>query len=210
MTDISTIARSQITDGDPNWRFTDMNKLLKTIVLLVQIGGGLVGLGFIGRTFLTGQLTEIAMIIHVAFVLVFSFGIVAGVFLIKRPRLGRLLSAIFQAMQIPLVVGPTVSYALFSGACFNVYKHATGWGFNVLFGSRYYFFLNSGEPWSDTVVGINCVALVLFVLLLRESWLQTADAKFSEFQSRSVGSARHFAPMQTHTADGSPLRRTLS
>ena len=207
MTDISTIARSQITDGDPNWRFTDMNKLLKTIVLLVQIGGGLVGLGFIGRTFLTKQLTEIAMIIHVAFVLVFSFGIVAGVFLIKRPRLGRLLSAIFQAMQIPLVVGPTVSYALFSGASFNVYKHATGWGFNFLFGSRYYFFLYSGEPW---VVGINCVALVLFVLLLRESWLQTADAKISEFQSRSVGSARHFAPMQTHAADGSPLRRTLS
>ena len=198
------IARFKIIERYANGRFVDMNKLLKTVVLLAQIGGGLVGLGLIGRAFLTEHPTKITMIIHVAFILVFSFGIVAGVVLIKRPRLGRLLSAIFQAMQIPLAIGPTVSYALFSGACFNVYKHATGWGFNFLFGSRYYFCLNGREPW---LAGINIVALVLFVLLVRESWLQAADAKFSEFQSRS---ARHFVPMQADPADGSPLRRTLS
>ena len=181
-----------------------MNKLLKSVVLLAQIGGGLVGLGLIGRAFLTEQPNKITMIIHAAFILVFSFGIVAGVVLIKKPKLGLLLSAAFQAMQIPLAIGPTVSYALFSGACFNVYKHATGWGFSFLFGSRYYFCLNGGEPW---LAGINIVALVLFILLVRESWLQAADAKFSEFQSRSK---RHYAPMQAHPADGSPLRRTLS
>jgi len=181
-----------------------MNKLLKTVVLLAQIGGGLVGLGLIGRALLTEQLTEMALMIHVAFILVFLFGIVAGVVLIKKPKLGLLFSAVFQAMQIPIIVGPTLAYALFSGVSFNVYKHATGWGFNFLFGSRYSFSLNSGQP---SVLGINLVAVVLFVLLVRESCRQAADAKFSEYSSRS---ARPFAPMQTHPADGSPLRRTLS
>lgn len=184
-----------------------MNKLLKMVVLVAQIGGGLVGLGLIGRSLLTEQSNKITMIIHAAFILVFLFGIVAGVILIKKPKLGLLLSAIFQAMQIPLTIGPTVSYALFSGACFNVYRHATGWGFNFLFGSRYYLCLNSGEPW---LVGINIVALVLFVLLVRESRLQAANAKFSEYTSRSVDSARHFTPMETDPAHGSPLRRILS
>jgi len=44
-----------------------MNKSLKTILLIIQIGGGLLGLGLIGRSILTEQITQTAVIIHIAF-----------------------------------------------------------------------------------------------------------------------------------------------
>jgi hypothetical protein len=157
-----------------------MNKSLRTIVLIIQICGGLVGLGLIGRSILTEQTTQSTAIGHVVFILVFTFGIVAGLALIMRPKLGLWLSAVFQAMQIPILIGPTAAYALFSGACFNLYRHATGFGFNFLFGSRYYFAVQSGEPW---MVGINALALVLFILLIREIWFVSHSFKICESKS---------------------------
>ena len=152
-----------------------MNTWLKGLVLLLQIGGGLWGLGLIGRSFLAEDLTKIAVIFHGTFIVVFVFGILAGVALIKKPRLGLALSLIYQAIQIPIIISPVVAYTMFSGATFNVYWHKTGWGTNLLFGGRYYFYINSAEPWC---AGVNILALVLFVLLIRESWL---EARFLEF-----------------------------
>jgi len=155
-----------------------MNKLLKTFLVLFQIGGGLLGIGVIGRVLLAGNLTSIAVIINATFVIVFAFGILAGVALIKKPRLGLILSLIFQGMQIPILMTPAVSYILSSGAFLNVYWHETGWGTKfALLGSRFYFYLNSGEP---RCVGVNLVALALFVLLIREIWLKAKTIKISK------------------------------
>ena len=155
-----------------------MNKWLRTILVLFQIGGGLLGIGIIGRVLLAGNLTPIAVIINAAFVIVFAFGILAGVALIKKPRLGLVLSLIFQGMQIPILITPAVSYILSSGAFLNVYWHETGWGTDfALLGSRFYFYLNSEEPW---YLGANIVALALFVLLIREIWLKTEAVKISK------------------------------
>ena len=162
-----------------------MNKWLKFFLLLSQIGGGLLGIGIIGRVFLAGNLTPIVVIVNAAFVIVFSFGILAGVALIKKPRLGLILSLIFQGIQIPIIITPVVSYILSSGMFLNVYWHETGWGTNFAFlGSRCYFYVNSGEPWC---AGVNIVALVLFVFLIREIWLEAANRKIgkSEFSNIS-------------------------
>ena len=180
-----------------------MNKLLNMIVLLVQIGGGLFGLSLIVPSFFTGQLTQNTMIIHGIFAFIFSFGIIAGAVLFFKPGLGLVLSAIFQAIQIPVVTVSAVAYSLSSGACFNLYKHATGWGFNFFLGSHYSFYLKSGQPW---LLGINIVALVLFVYLVKEIWLTPSAKKSSEFQPCSGYSAFRYSKRQTHPDNSSPLR----
>ncbi len=180
-----------------------MNKLLKIIVSLVQIVGGLLGLGLIGRCFLRDQLTQTAIIFHVIFILVFSFGIIASLALIIKPRPGLVLSAIFQAIQIPVVTGPSVVYILFSGACFNVYKYASGWGFKFLFGSHYSLYFNSGQPW---LVGINVFALVLFVLLIMEIRFLRSFEKSHESQTGRSYPARRYSQAQPHIENSGPLR----
>jgi len=154
-----------------------MNGLLKTAVVLMEIVGGLLGLVLIGRSFLTEDPNQIAMIIHGGFILVFLYGIVAGAALIKKPGLGLWLSLIYQGIQIPIIMSSVFSFDLFSGASFNVFRHSTGFGFNFLFGSRYYFYLNSGEPW---LAGVNILALVLFFLLIREIRFESAIAESVE------------------------------
>jgi len=183
-----------------------MNKSLKTIVLIIQIGGGLLGLGLIGRSILTEQLTQTAVIIHIAFIFVFLFGIAAGVALIKRRKLGLWLSAVFQAIQIPIFIGSAAAYALVSGACLNLYRHATGFGFNFLFGSRYYFAIHSNESW---MVGINAIALVLFILLVREIRFHAAVAKICEAQPSMERPSQQFAQAHDNQTCGSSLQHIL-
>jgi hypothetical protein len=183
-----------------------MNKSLRIILLVLQLGGGLLGIGLIGQSLLTKHLSQTAVIIHIAFIFVFLFGIVAGVALVKRLKPGLWLSAIFQAMQIPIVIMPAAAYVLVSGACFNLYRHATGYGFNFLFGSRYHFSIHSGEPW---MVGINALALVLFILLVREIRFEAANAKICEPQPSMEQPSQKFTQAQDHHTYGSPLRHIL-
>ena len=183
-----------------------MNKSLKTIVLIIQVGGGLIGFGLIGQTILTEQLTQAAVIIHIAFIFVFLFGIVAGLALVKKPKLGLWLSAIFQAMQIPIVIMPTAAYALFSGACLNLYRHATGFGFNFLFGSRYYFSIQNAESW---MAGINVLALVLFILLVREIRYESAFTKTCKPHPNMEYPSQELSQAQNHLPQGSSLQHIL-
>jgi hypothetical protein len=190
-------------DISQNWGFFEMNKYLKITVSLLQVLGGLLGIALICINFLSGQLTMIGVMFNFAFVLVFAFGIMAGVVLIKKEKPGILLSMIFQAMQIPVLIGPKLSYILFTGACFNIYKHAMGFGFDFYFGSRYYFNINSGEPW---LTGINIVALVLFILLLRASMFGAASAQSIGPQPGLADSADHSAQSEDDYLYGSPVR----
>jgi len=183
-----------------------MNKSLKIILLIIQIGGGLLGLGLIGRSILTEQLTQTAVIIHIAFIFVFLFGIAAGVVLIKRLKLGLWMSAVFQAMQIPILIVPAAAYAMVSGACLNLYRHATGFGFNFLFGSRYYFAIHSNESW---MVGINAIALVLFILLVREIRFEAVFTKTCKPQPGMDRPSQELFQAQNYLPQGSPLQHIL-
>ena len=161
-----------------------MNKWLKIFLAIVQICGGLLGIGLIGRVFLGEELAPIEMIIYSAFVIVFAYGILAGVALIWKPRLGLILSLIFQGIQIPYIITPLVSYILSSGVYLNVYWHETGWGAEyALLGSRFYFYLNREGP---LFAGVNIVALVLFIFLIREIWFKTASMKISKSESSNI------------------------
>lgn len=161
-----------------------MNKWLKIFLLIGQIGGGLLGFYVIGRVFLEGDLTPIEVMISATFAILFAFGFVAGIALIKKPRLGLILSLIFQGIQIPIIITPVVSYILSSGVYVNVFWHETGWKIEyALLGSRFYFYLNRGGP---RCTGVNIVALVLFVFLVREIWFKAAAMKISKPESSNI------------------------
>jgi len=183
-----------------------MNKSLRIILLVLQLGGSLLGTSLIGQSLLTKHLPQTAVIIHIAFIFVFLFGIVAGVALVRKPKLGLWLSAVFQAMQIPIVIMPAAAYVLASGACFNLYRHATGFGFNFLFGSRYYFSVHNSEPW---MAGINFLALVLFILLVREIRFEAANATICEPQPSMEHPSQQFSQTQDHPTNHSPLQHIL-
>ena len=183
-----------------------MNRFLKTIVSLIQIGGGLVGIGLIGQSLLTEKFPMSTMIIHIAFILVFLFGILAGLALIKKPKLGLLLSALFQAIQIPIFKGPMAAYSLFSGACLNAYRHEAGFGFNFLFGSSYHFSIEKGEPW---LIGVNILAFALFILLFSEIWKEVTGMKIRKIESSFEHQAQRIVRGQDEHTHGSPLRRAL-
>ena len=170
-----------------------MNKLLKTIVALLEILGGLVGLALIAGALLDKNLNQGAMIVHIGFVLVFLYGILAGAALIKKPRLGLFLSIIYQGIQIPIIMSSKVSFELFAGATFNIIWHETGFGSNLYFGSRYYFNLNSYQPWC---FGVNILAFVLFVLLIIELWQEKRTLKNYETELPKVSDQQAMTEMQ--------------
>lgn len=183
-----------------------MNKLIRLIISLIQIGGGLAGLGIIGRAIITEKFHLQTVIINVAFIFIFWFGILAGIALIRRPRTGLLLSAAFQAIQIPIFKGPVAAYSLFSGASLNLYQHQKGPGFQFLFGSSYHFSIGRGE---SLLVGVNILALVLFIYLAWEIWNELTEKKIRDLESNFEHQARHIVRGEDEHTHGSPLRRAL-
>ena len=156
-----------------------MNKWLRAFLLLLQIGGGALGVVIIGRVLLEGNQTPVTVMFNAAFLVVFAFGILAGVALIKKPGLGLVMSLIFQGIQIPLFASPAVSYNMFSGGFINVYCYENGWGTNfAILASRFHFYLNGGE---SLFVGVNILALILFLLLIREMQWHAAAIRTRTF-----------------------------
>jgi hypothetical protein len=73
-----------------------------------------------------------------------------------------------------------------------MFCHETGFGSNLLFGSRYYFYLNNSEPWC---AGVNILALALFALLLRELFLGTSDLKTNQSELSNISEQQRMTEM---------------
>jgi hypothetical protein len=183
-----------------------MNRLLKIIVSLIQIGGGLVGINLIGQSLVSNRLTNSTVIINIVFIVVFLFGILAGAALLLNSKSGLLMSALFQAIQIPIYKGSMLAYSLFSGACLKIYWHKAGYGFNFMFGSSYHFSIDKSNTW---MMGVNILALVLLFLLVREMWSESPGMKIRERESSFERQARHIVRGKDEHTHGSPLRRAL-
>ena len=181
-----------------------MDKKVKYLVALIQIVGGALGIFIIGRQLLKGDAQTITTVFHLCFMLLFAYGIVAALALFKIERLGMMLCAIFQAIQIPIITGPKISYWMFSGASFRAYKGALSWGVDFgLFNSSYYLYINSGEPW---LFGVNILAVVLFVLLIKELRFSSLHEQYREAQGHTIVSVGQ--PKYRNDAElyGSPIR----
>jgi len=157
-----------------------MSRIVRMVVAVMEILGGLIGIGLIAYALFSEPLSQSSVIVHCGFVLVFLYGIAAGVALLRTERLGLVLSILYMVIQIPIVTTSIFSFDLFSGASVNMLLYESGWWFNFLFGSRYYFNLNSYEPWC---FGVNILALALFILLIRELWLERAASRDVETEA---------------------------
>ena len=141
-----------------------MNRWIKRLLAVLQIGGGFAGLAVIAQLVMKAEMTAISVMGNVIFGVIFFFGIVAGLVLIEDERVGIVLSQIFQATQIPLLSSPIIVYRLICGFGVAVFCQGAEVGGNYWFGCHYAFFLFGDAPWG---IGVNIVALVLFIYLLR-------------------------------------------
>ena len=113
----------------------------------------------------------------------FLFGIVAGLALIDSPQLGTALSAVYQAIQIPFMSSPLLTYEFLSGLRIGV-----GWfkgrpAFLFGFGARCTFFLfRRLDSW---LIGVNALALALFVYLLLQLLPKTKATEPSSTNTNS-------------------------
>jgi hypothetical protein len=141
-----------------------MNRWIKRALIVIEIGGGFTGLVFLLREHPWNETIPLTFSIFTAiFAFLYIFGITAGLTLVEWPRLGIKLSLIYQILQIPVISSPILTYVFVSGI-----RLVVGWsGGRVFvlyeFGSRIVLYLMRKDPW---VVGINVLALALFVYLL--------------------------------------------
>lgn len=91
----------------------------ETLVGLVQIVGGFIGLIILGSAMIESAVVENShpksYIVKGIFCLPFLFPIVAGVFLIVKKRIGYILSIVIQCLQIPQCDIGSVYYQFYSG-----------------------------------------------------------------------------------------------
>ncbi len=134
-------------------------------MIVLEVGGGFAGISmmFILQQWNT-SMPIYAWIGSIFICFMFLFGIVAGLALIDGPQLGTALSAVYQAIQIPVMSSPILTYEFLSGLRIGV-----GWfkgrpAFLFGFGARCTFFLFS--PSDFWLIGVNALALALFVYLL--------------------------------------------
>lgn len=142
-----------------------MRKCIIYFLIVLEVGGGFMGIWslFVGSQ-MNPDIPAYFCFFPLCIGALFLFGIVAGLAFMEKPQLGTALSAIYQALQIPVMSSPLLTYTLISGLQIGV-----GWleGRPVVlseFGARSTFFiLRHTDPWG---IGINVLALFLFVYLL--------------------------------------------
>ncbi len=155
-------------------------------MIVLEVGGGFAGISmiFILQKWDT-SMPIYAWIGSIFICFMFLFGIVAGLALVERPQLGAALSAVYQALQIPVVSSPMLTYTLLSGLRIGV-----GWfkgrpAFLFGFGARCTFFLfRRSDPW---IIGVNVLALVLFVYLLSQLQPKAKATEPSSISTTSSG-----------------------
>jgi hypothetical protein len=165
-----------------------MNKWMKRLLVVFQIGGGFAGLVVGAQYLFMSDASVTSVIICLIFSTIFVFGIVTGLVLIENERVGILLSQIFMGIQIPLLSSPIIEYKLISGLGVVVFFQAAKVGLNSWLGCHYTFYLFREAPWG---IGMNLVALMFFIYLarLRKSKTErdaTKDHAEAESQSSDV------------------------
>jgi hypothetical protein len=98
-----------------------MNPWMKRLLLILEIGGGFVGLSVILLNVMEGQFAGGAFFVAAVFALVYCYGIGAGLVLAENLHLGILLSLIYQLIQIPIVRSADLFYLFSSGAMVSVF-----------------------------------------------------------------------------------------
>lgn len=140
-----------------------MKRWVRCLLIVTEIGGGFGGLTglLIERPWSTSIPPD--SILSALFGVLYIFGIIAGLTLVEWQRLGIKLSLVYQALQIPIVASPLLTYEFFSGLQIGVcwYEDRVIALFQI--GFRIVLSVTRQNPWGG---GLNLLALTLFVYLL--------------------------------------------
>lgn len=141
-----------------------MNRWIRRILIVLEVGGGFAGLVMILESLQRGaNMPAHAVIGFAVFACVFLFGVVSGLALVDRPGIGIVLSAVYQAVQIPIVSSSWVAYRLHSGAQIGILWSGRKAALLFNCGSRFNL---AWMPGDALHVGVNVLALGLLIYLL--------------------------------------------
>jgi hypothetical protein len=141
-----------------------MTSFLFRIIGMLQIAGGFFGLAQVGQHLLAGA-SGMHLVIEVVGAILYAFVLVAGLLLVAGDGRGQSLSLWAQALQIPLIASPVLSYALHTGAFVNLYVTfaSAHLGFDWHIGS-YGWLLALAGP-GAVRLGVNLLAVVSWLIL---------------------------------------------
>jgi len=129
----------------------------------LMLGGSSIGLAAIASEIPITQLGGVFLMIVVAFVVLFVYGIAVGVLMIENAVGARALALPFWLAQIPVIQSAWISYGLYTGAKVDVLlKSDFDIGFVWSGGAQFSFYLLPGD---SGAVGVNLVAAVVSYLL---------------------------------------------
>lgn len=141
----------------PSWQ--------RRIVGVLTLGGSATGFTVSATQFVGSDYPVFTILVFMLFLLVYAFGIIAGVLILENHQRMTAVAFPFWAIQAPVLSSSWITYGFFSGAQLNLL--ITGepmiqllWGA----GASFTFVLFQGAPFS---AGINLVAILICIVLVR-------------------------------------------
>ncbi len=141
------------------------------LIAILQIGGGF--LAMLNVVSVLAGAEGIAAFLSLVFLGLYGFGIAAGVMLLNGTDRGVRWSTVFQGLQIPHLLSPIFTYKFASGFHFTFYTGSEGFSFN--FATGFHWLVGLFESINHWQVGVNTVAVYLFVYLLRHLRQRSED-----------------------------------
>lgn len=115
-----------------------MRKCLIHLVIVLQIGGGFLGVWIlVSQMMRNANVSGNTWIVNIPPIIIFLFGIAAGLALAEGLRLGLILSAVYQALHVPALLSPLLCYKLHSGLLVGLAWSQDGIGPWIEFGSAF-------------------------------------------------------------------------
>ena len=142
-----------------------MRKCIFYFLIVLEVGGGFLGtLTVIAKTPWSKSMPAHIWIFAIHACFMFLLGIIAGLAFVEKPRLGIALSAVYQALQIPVMLSPLLSYKFIVGLLLGI-------GLSngkpvVLAESGASITVMLFKSANECLIGVNILALFLFLYLL--------------------------------------------
>jgi hypothetical protein len=173
-----------------------MNRWMRRIVAILEIGGGFIGIMALlltkpwAKSFSPGAMTTSLVILCLALV-----GLAAGLLVAEGRPLGLWLSLLYQVVQIPMIVSAAVTYQFLPGL--QIVASHFGDSSSIFFQcqSKFAFFI--GRPPDASGWGLNLSALFFFLYL---AWA------LGKSLPRATPSQRNMASVQTPVGDSVAVR----
>ncbi len=137
------------------------------IIAGIQLAGGVLGAALVAVLIpkLAVQANVSALTLLPWLVPPFALSLIAGALLWRGGRVGEILSLINLGLQIPVLATSFLSYFFNSGVALRVWLSSDGPGWFLFLGSQFHINFRPTTP--GVLVGVNVVALLLLVLLIR-------------------------------------------